>query len=97
MSSCLLVRLCQDTAGIQVVSCVMTGIEQKSKKKKGRETGSPRQRKQDRNTDGKLWRPSEGWLCLLHIHGKSLGKNDMLVAMRVIQCVQIQISKTQTP
>lgn len=34
MSSCLLVRLCQDTAGIQVVSCVMTGIEQKSKKKK---------------------------------------------------------------
>lgn len=33
MSSCLLVRLCQDTAGIQVASCVMTGIEQKSEKK----------------------------------------------------------------
>lgn len=68
MSSCLLVRLCQDTVGIQVASCVMNGIEQKSKKKVEKRALHDRGNKTETQTGSSGDLQRVGWLCLLHIY-----------------------------
>ena len=65
----MLGRLYQDTAGIQVAMCVMVGTEQKGKNPAMVEKQALHVRGGNTETQtGKLWRPSEGCLCLLHIY-----------------------------